>query len=298
MTVPPSDTRGKLLPRYPIYVPSKGRSDVCFTARFLEGDGVPFSLVVEPREREAYAEKFPEARILELPTNDVGLVGSRNWIKSYSIAAGDERHWQIDDNILGTWRRNRGLKIRCSSGFALACVEDFADRYENVAIAGMNYYMFAPNFQHMPPFLVNVHVYSCTLVLNEIPYAWRGPYNDDTDLCLQALAGGWCTVLLNAFLAWKLETMTVKGGNTEDLYQGDGRLKMARALERLWPGVVTVSRRFKRPQHVINWRKFDTPLKPRADAPDPDPDRYRMELVQVKDEIKSPIIQKLFKDGG
>ena len=61
--------------------------------------------------------------------------------------------------------------------------------------------------------------------------------------------------------------MTMKGGNSDELYKGDGRLKMARSLERMWPGVVAVKRRFKRPQHVIkaSWRKFDTPLIRRKD---------------------------------
>ncbi|MHC4717457.1 MAG: GREB1-related protein [Planctomycetota bacterium] len=285
-------------PRYPIYVPSKGRAGICYTARFLQRDGVPFSLVVEKPERAAYEEYFPEARILELPFTDCGLIAARNWIKAHAIKAGAVRHWQIDDNIRGMWRRNKGLRIRCASGIAFACVEDFVDRYQNVAVAGMNYYMFAPDHQEVPPFYRNVHVYSCTLILNEIPYAWRTPYNDDTDLCLQALAGGWCTILVNAFLAWKMTTMTVEGGNTEDLYKGDGRLKMARALERLWPGVVRVSRRYGRPQHVVNWRKFDNELRLRPDLPPPDPDRYSMDLVQVKPEIRSPEIQQLLKDGG
>ena len=289
--------KGKLMPRYPIYIPSKGRSDVCQTATFLEADGVPFYLVVEPRELALYRERYPTAEILELPENDIGLIGARNWIKAHSIEAGAVRHWQIDDNIMGVWRRQEGLKIRCDAGFAFACVEDFVDRYENVAIAGLNYYMFAPNHMPMPPFVSNVHVYSCTLVLNEIHYRWRTVYNDDADLCLQVLAGGWCTILFNAFLAWKSMTMTVKGGNTDDLYHGDGRLKMARALERLWPGVVTVKRRFKRPQHVINWRKFDTPLKLKAGAPVVvPPGRYKMDLIQVKDEVKSDTIRQLLKD--
>jgi hypothetical protein len=100
-----------------------------------------------------------------------------------------------------------------------------------------------------------------------MPYRWRLLYNDDTDLCLQVLSGGLCTVLFNAFLVQKLGTMVVPGGNTEDLYQNDGRLRMARALERVWPGVVTTDRRFQRPQHVVKdaWRKFDTPLVRRTD---------------------------------
>ena len=55
---------------------------------------------------------------------------------------------------------------------------------ENVAVAGLNYQMFAiPGGAGMPPFYLNCHVYSCTLVLNSIPHRWRGRYNEDADLC-------------------------------------------------------------------------------------------------------------------
>jgi hypothetical protein len=60
-----------------------------------------------------------------------------------------------------------------------------------------------------------------------------------------------------------MTTMTMKGGNATELYKGDGRLKMARSLERVWPYVVETKRRFRRPQHVVRgaWRAFDTPLR-------------------------------------
>lgn len=114
-----------------------------------------------------------------------------------------------------------------------------------------------------PPFFLNVHVYSCTLILNSVPYGWRGRYNEDTDLCLQALAGGWCTVLINVYGCRKKQTLKMAGGNTTTLYQGDGRLRMAKALEKAWPRTVVTRRRFGRPQHVIRkqWRQFDTPLR-------------------------------------
>lgn len=56
----------------------------------------------------------------------------------------------------------------------------------------------------------------------------------------------------------------MKGGNSDQLYQGDGRLRMARSLEEQWPGIVTTVRRFNRPQHKVagDWRFFDHPLIP------------------------------------
>jgi hypothetical protein len=137
--------------------------------------------------------------------------------------------------------------------------------------------------------------------MNSLPHRWRGRYNEDTDLCLQVLADKWCTVLFNAFSIQKMRTMTMKGGNSDQLYDGDGRLKMARSLERVWPGVVTTDRRYGRPQHVIAnaWKNFDTPLIPRADF-DPTKldivDDYGMKVVQVKDTIKSEAVKRLLSE--
>jgi TET-associated glycosyltransferase-like protein len=251
--------------RYPLYVISKGRSQRCLTARFLLRDAVPFKLVIEPQERELYAEEFGEERLITLPFSNLGKgsIPARNFVWEHAKASGVERHWILDDNIAGIWRRYNAKKYRCESSVAFHALEEFTDRYENVAIAGMNYYMFSINGQPAPPFWLNVHVYSCLLIRNNLPFRWRGKYNEDTDLCLQVLSAGWCTVLFNAFLIWKITSMQMKGGNTDQLYQGDGRLKMARALQRKWPHVVETKRRFRRPQHVIrgSWRGFDTPLK-------------------------------------
>ena len=176
--------------------------------------------------------------------------------------------------------------------------EDFSERYDNIAVAGLNYFMWLPNGKHWPPFYQNVRVYSCSLILNSLPYQWRGRYNEDADFCLQVLSAGWCTVLLNCFFAWKTPSMILRGGNTDALYHGDGRLKMARSLERLWPGVVETKRRFSRPQHVVHnqWRHFDTPLRLKPDAVIPqEPNEYGMQLQQVKP-IQSPALAQLVAD--
>lgn len=286
-----------ILPRYPVYIPSKGRFDTSYTAKALAKDGVPFYIVVEPQEFESYAAKFDKSCLLVLPFSGRQLIGSRNWIKEHATKAGFERHWQLDDNIRKFFRAYRGRRLACDSAVALAATEDFVDRYSNIAIAGFNYSFFYRGATKRLPFYVNKHVYSCTLILNSIPHTWRSVYNDDTDICLQVIADGWCTLLMNAFLADKMKTMTVKGGNEAVLYKGDGRLKMARALERLWPGVVETGRRFKRPQHVIKyqWTRFDTPLKLK-DGVDPSklkPNEYGLELTQVKP-IKNRTLRSVF----
>lgn len=287
----------RALPHYPVYIPSKGRADRCSTARILDAAGVPFHLVVEPPEADAYAAQFGRERLIVLPFHDLGLgsIPARNFIWEHAKASGAERHWTLDDNIRVFLRRYRAKRLYCDPGIALKVCEDFTDRYVNIGISGLNYSMFVADDVQRAPFTTNCHVYSCMLIRNDLPFRWRGRYNEDTDLCLQVLAAGWCTVLLNAFMIEKKTTMTMKGGNTDALYKGDGRLRMARALERMWPGVVTVDRRFHRPQHVVNWKKFDMPLKlkPGIDLAQLPPNEYGMTLTQVADEVKSPRVRGL-----
>jgi hypothetical protein len=289
----------KKLPRYPIYIPSKGRWNRCYTAKFLKKDGVPFRLVVEEQEADFYAREHGKENLLILPFRDRGsVIPARNWIKYHSIDEGHERHWQFDDNIKRIIRFYRGKRINCAADVAIRAVEDFTDRYKNIAVAGMNYRAFAASA--IPPFFLNAHVYSATLFMNSLPNEWRGTYNEDTDMCLQVLSAGYCTVNVNVFLIEKMETMTMTGGNTDEIYHGDGRAKMARELQRRWPHVATVTKRYGRPQHKINgeWRKFDTPLILKDGVKiDPEVDEYGMKMKKNR-QIKSEKIKRLYDQAN
>ncbi len=286
-------------PKYPVYIPSKNRAEVCYTANFFIKDDIDFKIVVEPDQVRHYEPIYGKELILVLPENNMKLLGSRLWIREHSIKNGFNRHWQFDDNIRGMYYRVRNRRIPCNANIALKICEDFTDRYTNIGISGFNYEMFAPDNKILPPFYLNCHVYSASLINNGIPYKWRLFYNDDTDFCLQVLTNGFCTVAFNCFLTKKIRTMTVKGGNTEDLYQDDGRLKMARALEAMWPEYVQTKWRFGRPQHVVNWKKhFKHPLIRRTDIDwnEIKKTKYDIKLTKVCD-IKSKELEKFYEQN-
>ncbi len=179
--------------RYPVYVLSKGRADCCLTARCFTRDRLRFFLVVEAQEEQEYRKYYPHAEYLILPPEATGqgAVRVRQWIWEHSSELGAERHWEFDDNIREIGRLNKGYRIKCQAGIALNVIEDFTDRYTNIAIAGLNYQMFVINTTSIPYYL-NCHVYSAMLIKNNIPCRWRLRYNADTDLCLQALTSNWC----------------------------------------------------------------------------------------------------------
>lgn len=249
-------------PKYPVYIISKGRWEKRLTAKALAEIGVPFRIVVEPQEYPAYAAVIDPGKILVLPFSNLGQgsIPARNWVWEHSIGEGHERHWIMDDNIQRFYRLNRNAKIPVADGTMFAAMEEFADRYENVPMAGPNYRFLVKQRVVVPPFYPNTRVYSCILLTNRTKHRWRGRYNEDTDLSLRFLKDGSCTILFNAFLAAKIATMTMKGGNTDELYkQGagfDGRLEMARSLQRQHPDVTRIIRRFNRWQHLVDYRPF------------------------------------------
>lgn len=248
-------------PKHPIYIISKGRWESRFTSRSLEGMGTPYHIVIEPQEYEEYAAVIDPAKILVLPFSNLGQgsIPARNWVWEYSIGEGHDYHWILDDNIDGFFRWYHNKRLAVSDGSIFYAAEDFVERYSNIALSGFQYWMFAVTSLTnaiRKPFLLNTRVYSCILIRNDIPYRWRGRYNEDTDLSLRVLKDGWCTVLFYAFLARKIPTMTMKGGNTDELYQGDGRLLMAQSLQQQHPDVVTITRKWGRWQHQVDYRRF------------------------------------------
>jgi len=246
-------------PTYPIYIISKGRWESRLTVKALEMMRVPYHIVIEPQELKCYAAVIDRAKIFVLPFSNLGQgsIPARNWVWDHAISTGAERHWILDDNINGFVRLNRNLKIPAITGSIFRAAEDFTDRYANVAISGLQY-RFEGGTQRdkAPPFYRNTRIYSCILLKNNLPYHWRGRYNEDTDLSLRALKDGWCTILFHAFLCNKLATMTASGGNTDELYKDDGRLKMAQSLCEQHPDVVKITWKWGRWQHQVDYRDF------------------------------------------
>jgi hypothetical protein len=249
-------------PRWPVYIPSKGRSDTRQTARMFDALGVPYTMFVEPQEHETYARVIDPCKLHVLPHRDRGLTVTRNYIWDFAAAQGAEWFWTFDDNIRAIHRFNRNLIIRCVDGTPLAVIEDFAQRYSNTAILGMHYEYFLKRKFVLPPYYLNSRVYSNMLIRTDArdrsgqPFRNVTFYNDDTDLCLRVLKSGWCTVLFNAFLIGKAGTMTLRGGMTEYYAQTDKRREFAEELVRAHPDVARVSEKWGRWHHHVDYSGF------------------------------------------
>jgi len=272
--------------KYPIYIISKGRSHNPLTARAMNVNGIDYRIVVEPNEVTEYEKVIDKSKILVLPSNfsemGKGSIPVRNWVWEHSLSLGYSKHWVVDDNIMKFMRLNNNKRIQCRSSQFFRILEDFTDRYENVGLSGFNYQNFAHDRVEMPPYKTNTRIYSCILIDNHLPFRWRGKYNEDTDLSLNVLKSGLCTILFNALLIDKTGTGRNKGGN-EDIYnETDKRKEFAESLQSLHPDIVKVSWKFNRWHHHINYKVFKQKLK-RIDGLilSDEINNYGMELVKL-----------------
>lgn len=294
-------------PRYPLYIPSKGRWDTRLTSKALERMSVPYHIVVESQEYDRYAAVIDPAKILVLdpvyqrdydtfwPLEEGQSKGSgpaRNFIWDHAVASGHPWHWIMDDNISDFYRfnHNREYPIRDGAGFRI--MEEFCERYENVVMAGPQYQSFTVKRKAHAPITLNTRIYSCNLIRNDLPFRWRGRYNEDTDLSLRMLKAGWCTVLFNAFLQKKVGTQRLKGGNTDELY-ANGTLDKSRMLVQMHPDVARLVWKFNRWHHHVDYRKFrKNRLIRRSDVEIPDGvNEYGMRLVKLNGATPTPALQ-------
>jgi len=264
------------------------------TSKELTALGVRHTVVCEPHEeadyRGAAVGLLADIVVLDLVykekyslcdshglTKSTGPGPARNFIWDHSIAAGHAWHWVMDDNISNFYRWNENLKVRVSDGAIFYAMEEFVLRYQNIAMAGPNYFMFASRKSKGRTFTLNTRIYSCNLIRNDVPFRWRGRYNEDTILSLDMLKASWCTVLFNAFLQFKGETQKLPGGNTDDIYHVEGRRRpgmkyadggttaKSAMLARVHPDVAKVVWRFRRVHHLVDYRPFKaTRLAPKA----------------------------------
>jgi hypothetical protein len=287
-----------MLPKFPVYIVSKGRAANGLTTRALHEMGVPHYLVVEEDEMDLYKEGRCYGEILVMPhiykaeyelcdelgfSKGTGPGPARNFCIDHSIWKGFDRHWVLDDNIDAFHYLNRNEKFEIRTGATFKAAEDFVCRYSNVPVAGFNYYSFCKKNDAVPPYVLNTRIYSCLLIDNKAGYRWRGRYNEDTDLSLRVLKDGHCTIQFNAFLCGKITTQRMKGGNTEEFYDDEGTLPKSEMLEKLHPDVAKVVFKFNRWHHQVDYSQFkknklikvvDTSMMPKIN-------NYGMELINL-----------------
>lgn len=267
-----NELTGRPAPRFPVYIPSKSRAGIALTPGVLDGYGVPYRIIVEEHQYADYAAAYGASRLLVLPpgyqdaydtcddlgrTVSLGSGPARNFAWEHSISEGHAWHWVIDDNIQNFARLYRNRRIISGDALPLTSMENFCLRYENIGLAGPEYWMFAPSRQpQRDPFKINRRVFSTILIRNDTRLRWRGRYNEDLLLSIAMIKAGWCTVTFLAFLQHKTPTQRMPGGNTEAFYKERGTLEKSQMAAREYPDMIRVVYRYGRWHHYVDWSAY------------------------------------------
>jgi len=298
---------GRTLPKHPMYIVSKGRSESMITSRVLSRMQIPHNIVIEPQDLEPYEKALDTFSIRDYVTLLVapfsnhgdGPGRARNWAWDHSISMGATSHWVLDDNIGDFHRLHNNSRVRFESGVGFQVMEDFVERYSNVYIAGPQYRFFIDPSQQYAPYVANTRIYSTLLIRNDCKHRWRGRYNEDTDICLRVMKDGDVCVQFNSFLQAKCATQTVAGGNTSEFYHAEnadsegfketgynteGTVNKSQMLVDMHPDVARLVWRYGRWHHHVDYTpfkvnklKFRDGFEPSADA---EPNEYGMKYVE------------------
>ena len=203
--------------KYFIYIPSKGRSSNCLTAKNLITDNVTnFKIVIEPQDLDNYSQHFSNKQLLSLNQNNKGIGYSRQFIKEYAKEKKQTFHWQLDDD-LNFKKRINNKNVKFNSHELLNEVEDYIDNYTNIMLAGLRNSVFA--WTQTKPISLNKQIASCVLLNSFIESRYRSNTVEDIDFSMQVLTEGYCSIIFNELLYDNPPPARQKGGNSTVHYK-------------------------------------------------------------------------------
>ncbi len=195
---------------YPIYIPSKGRSDKCSTVNIFLKENIKFLIVVEPQDFENYTKIFGKERCIVLPENNKGIAYVRNFCKHHAVQNNQAYHWQIDDDIKTFQLREDGKNIKTAAQYIFNDIENFVLKYKNIGAAGLIDCVFAWTKKNIISF--NQQICSAGLFNCNTNVIWENRIIEDTDYSLQLLLKNYCTITFNKYLYSKSPNEKASGG--------------------------------------------------------------------------------------
>lgn len=240
---------------HPIFIPSKGRPESS-TAALLDEAEIPYNVLVEPQDRDAYyARSLSHGVLIQLPENDRGVTFVRNFTKDLAKTKDSAWFWILDDDIKNFYLVEKGRLVKSDPRTVLFAAQALFRRVGNVGIGALEYGQFAWSAKKDHA-IGYCDVAVCLNAERTRNLRYRDNTKEDRDFALQVLKSGSLAVRAThcAFQAPKIGSN--KGGLHEDY--ADGRdAEWAAQMAKDWPGLVTVVRKPDgRKDAKIKWAAF------------------------------------------
>lgn len=219
--------------KYVIYILSKGRARLVKTTHTIQN--LNYKLVVEPQDYDDYCNVYTSDKVIRMDKNDQGITYVRNFIKQYSRSRGEEKHWQLDDDIekFLVRKQTASKNVTADPLLCISFVEHCMDMFSNVAISGISSAAYA--FSKRYAVHHNRLAYQCVLVDNSVDIEWTTKITEDWAYTLSVLEAGYCTLAFHHIMQQSPSTMTRAGGNLF-AYVNNNRKTSYEEFINQWPG--------------------------------------------------------------
>lgn len=237
----------------PVYIASKARP-WGRTMQLLKDSSVPYTVFVEPQDREAYDASGHDLWVLE--DNDQGLYAARQQILDHARGLKQEWYWMLDDDITGFFEVVNKRCVRSNVlGVLTAASEMFRD-LNAVGQAGLEYRQFAWASKHA--YKLDSYCDVAVAIRSSVmaDYDQRFTMKGDRDFTLQVLSEGY-----RVFKICRFGFDTVANGSNEgglyDAYQQGLEREMSEQLVSKWPRQAELNtKKDGRPDVKIDWQWF------------------------------------------
>lgn len=218
--------------RYPIFIPSKGRSEHnASTLELCRKEKIRPTVFVEPLELHEYASAFPFCSFVDIGENDKGIVYVRQFMLDYARRNSIKRYWSIDDDMVRFYIKNGSKVQKCSVGEALESVEDkveYSPFKKKIGLAGMQYSAMVTAFSKIRMSYIR-HLSQVVLINSKtkIDYDDQFLLNEDLDFSVMHLFKKWYT-MLDCEVGFEAKKMGKTVGGLFSVYKATVKKDMAK----------------------------------------------------------------------
>lgn len=261
---------------YPIFIPSKGRSQTCYFCHNLKNTGREFYIFIYKEDLNDYLKYFDKNNLIIVPNTVNGITQKRQYMLNMARKSGLDWFWMVDDDInkfftkpIYTSDSKRSLKELTIKQF-LNNSEKFVKLLDNKNIKNVFQIGFKKSAFGLPesPITVNTDIGEIHMLnakkLQNIDYDLNMVALEDTDLCVRNIMNKNYNIKLNHLIFYAPKSGTGKGG-LEKVYKESGKSRGVKQFQKKYGKLIHINPDNSE-KYRINWKslkddEFETKMK-------------------------------------
>jgi len=253
---------------FPIFIPSKSRSNTCTTCNQLKKYNIQFIIFIYKEDYNDYLNYFDKNNLIVVPESVRGITPKRQFMLDYARKQKYDWFWMIDDDIEKIYLRPReNITEGKSSPLIPLTIKNFLEMIYNfikyIESKNPDHSIYEVGFKERAfgiqksPISVNTDIGPIHLMNvknTEVNYDLNMTALEDTDFSVQNILNNKINIKLNHFIFFAPKSGTNKGG-LENIYNESGKSKGVIQFKDKYNGLIKIDNN-NNEKYRINWSKF------------------------------------------